>query len=196
MVKKANPWLASGVPRGASYDQRFEDLAAQGADVHGEADLVDSYGPGSVLDAGCGTGRVALELSRRGHRVVGVDVDPSMLAVARRKGPDLPWVEGDLADQTLDIGGPFDIVVLAGNVLIFVIPGSERLVIANMAGLLVPGGRLIAGYSLVPGGFDLATHDAWAAEAGLMLEDRWSTWDRQAFTPADAYSVSVHRSPG
>jgi SAM-dependent methyltransferase len=191
----ANPWLASDVPRGASYDRRFDRLAAQGADVHGEADLVDSYGPCSVLDAGCGTGRVALELSRRGHRVAGVDVDPSMLAVAHRKAPELMWVDGDLADQTLDVGAPFDIIVLAGNVLIFVTPGSERQVIANMALHLVPGGRLIAGYSLVPGGFDLATHDACAAEAGLFLEDRWSTWDRRAFTPADAYAVSVHRLP-
>ena len=84
-------------------------------DVHGEAELVDSYGPGAVLDAGCGTGRVAIELSRRGHDVVGVDVDPAMLEAARAKAPELKWVEGDLTDPTLDLGPAFDIVVMAGQ---------------------------------------------------------------------------------
>ena len=80
-------WRDSDVPRGAAYDRRFDDLASAGVDVHGEADLVDSYQPGSVLDAGCGTGRVAIELARRGRTVVGVDVDAAMLEAARRKAP-------------------------------------------------------------------------------------------------------------
>ena len=71
----SGPWQNSDVPRGSEYDRRFEDLAAAGMDMHGEADLVASYAPESVLDAGCGTGRVAIELSRRGHAVVGVDLD-------------------------------------------------------------------------------------------------------------------------
>ena len=62
-----NRWLAGDRPRGHDYDRRFEQLAADGRDMHGEAALVDSYGPMSVFDAGCGTGRVAIELSRRGH---------------------------------------------------------------------------------------------------------------------------------
>lgn len=190
-----NPWLAGDGARGPTYDRRFEELAARGAHVHGEADLVDSYGPGSVLDAGCGTGRVAIELSRRGHRVTGVDIDPSMLEAARRKAPALPWVEGDLSDQALDLDGPFDVVVMAGNVLIFVTPGTEGPVLANMARRLAPGGRLVSGYSLRPGGLDVATHDALATRAGLVLEARWSTPAREAFTPARDYAVSVHRAP-
>ena len=87
-------WQGSDVPRGAAYDRRFEDLAAGGMDVHGEAALVDSYRPDAVLDAGCGTGRVAIELSRRGYPVVGVDVDPVMLEAAHAKAPDLTWVRG------------------------------------------------------------------------------------------------------
>ena len=62
------------------------------------------YAADSVLDAGCGTGRVAIELSRRGHDVVGVDVDEAMLEAARAKAPDLTWVQGDLADPGLDLG--------------------------------------------------------------------------------------------
>ena len=189
-------WRHSRVPRGAAYDRRFEELAAAGVDVHGEAALVGSYRPGMVLDAGCGTGRVAIELHRRGHEVVGVDVDDSMLDAARTKEPGLVWVQGDLADPTLDFGGTFDVVVLAGNVLIFVEPGTEEQVIANVTRWLAPGGRLVAGYSLRPGGFGPAEHDRVAGRAGLALEDRWATWGRAPFSPGGPYAVSVHRLSG
>ena len=188
-------WHDSDVPRGAAYDDRFDRLASAGVDVHGEAAFVDAYGPGSVLDAGCGTGRVAIELSRRGHPVVGVDADPAMLEAARRKAQQLSWVEGDLSDPGLDLGRAFDVVLMAGNVLIFVVPGTEGPVIANAARWLVPGGRLVAGYSLRPGGLGPERHDALAAEAGLALEGRWSTGDRRRFSPGDDYAVSVHRRP-
>ena len=103
------------------------------------------------------------------------------------------WIEGDLADPVLDVGRTFDLVVMAGNVLIFVEPGSEGRVLANAARWLEPGGRLIAGYSLQPGGFGPSEHDRLAEEAGLELEDRWSTWDRLPFAQAESYAVSVHR---
>ncbi|HEY1444365.1 MAG TPA: class I SAM-dependent methyltransferase [Acidimicrobiales bacterium] len=187
-------WQQSDVPRGADYDRRFDDLAAAGMDMHGEAALVASYRPATVLDAGCGTGRVAIELARRGHDVVGTDVDPSMLEAARAKAPGLTWVEADLTDPWLDLGRTFDIVVMAGNVLIFVPSGTEGQVIANAARHLSPGGRLVAGYSLRPGGLQPSGHDAYAGAAGLELEDRWSTWDRHPYAPGDAYAVSVHLS--
>ena len=59
-------WTREDVPRGDAYDRRFQQLEAAGADVHGEAAFVASFTPSSVLDAGCGTGRVAIELARRG----------------------------------------------------------------------------------------------------------------------------------
>ena len=132
-------WHRSDVPRGADYDRRFDDLAATGMDMHGEAALVASYRPATVLDAGCGTGRVAIELARRGHDVVGADVDPTMLAAARTKAPELTWVEADLTDPGLDLGRTFDVVVMAGNVLIFVPTGTEGQAIANVARFLAPG---------------------------------------------------------
>jgi SAM-dependent methyltransferase len=185
--------MAGDVPRGEAYDRRFEELAARGVDMHGEAELIDSYDPASVLDAGCGTGRVAIELHRRGRAVTGVDLDPRMLDVARRKEPGISWVEGDLADHTLALDGQFDTVVMAGNVLIFVAPGTEGAVVANMARRLVPGGRLIAGYSLRHDRLSVAVHDELAGQVGLSLESRWSTWDRQPFEPESSYAVSVHR---
>src|SRR4051812_23673357 len=102
---------------GDEYQRRFDDLAASGAHVHGEADFVMTLLPRSVLDAGCGTGRVAIELAARGVDVVGVDVDASMIATARRLAPKLEWVEHDLI--TLGLGREFDVVVMAGNVPLF-----------------------------------------------------------------------------
>lgn len=199
-----NRWQESDRPRGADYDRRFEDLAATGMDMHGEVALVAEYAPASVLDAGCGTGRVAIELSRRGYDVVGVDLDDGMLQEARRKAPDLTWLQGDLADPGLDLGGrTFDIVVMAGNVLIFVAPGTEGQVVENAARWLRPGGRLITGYSLRPGSgpgpgpgpeaFGPGHLDELANRAGLVLQDRWSTWDKSPFTPGDSYTVAVHQ---
>jgi SAM-dependent methyltransferase len=193
-----NRWQESDRPRGADYDRRFEDLAAGGMDMHGEAALVSEYAPESVLDAGCGTGRVAIELSRRGYDVMGIDLDEAMLESARTKAPDITWLQGDLADPGLDLGGrtetrAFDLIVMAGNMLIFVTPGTEGQVIQNAARWLRPGGRLLTGYSIRPGGFGPGRHDELAASAGLVLQDRWSTWDKAPFKPGDTYTVAVHR---
>jgi SAM-dependent methyltransferase len=187
-----NRWLAEAGGRSRTYDQRWQAMEAAGHNVHGEADFVEALGPRSVLDAGCGTGRVAVELAGRGLEVAGVDVDPSMLEVARSKGPDLPWILGDLAH--VDLARTFDVVVLAGNVMIFLAPATEALVLANMARHVAPGGALVAGFSLEPGRLDLATYDAQAGAAGLALAERWATWDRRPYEGGD-YAVSVHRRP-
>ena len=94
----------------------------------------------------------------------------------------------------MDLGRRFDVVVMAGNVMIFLEPGTEAAVVANLARHLEPGGALVAGFSLEPGRLDLATYDAHAASAGLELAERWATWDRQPFAGGD-YAVSVHRLP-
>jgi SAM-dependent methyltransferase len=185
----ANRWLSEAGGRSQTYDRRWEELAAQGQNVHGEADFVERFGPRSVLDAGCGTGRVAIELARRGVEVVGVDLDQSMLDQARSKAPDLPWIRADLA--TCDLARTFDVVVAAGNVMIFLAPGTEADVVANLARHLEPGGVLIAGFSLEPGRLDLATYDADAEAAGLELAERWATWNRQPYAGGN-YAVSVH----
>lgn len=170
-------------------------MAAEGRNVHGEADLVVGLGPDSVLDAGCGTGRVAIELARRGIEVVGIDLDPSMLAVARDKAPHLTWLAADLSADLSAAGlhRPFDAVVLAGNVMIFLTPGSEGAVVDNLARHLRPGGALVAGFQLQPGRLDLATYDAHCRAAGLALDGRWATWQGHPFEGGD-YAVSVHRS--
>lgn len=185
-----NPWLSGSAPRGEDYDRRWAELRASGADVHGEVGLLERLGVGSVLDAGCGTGRVAIELARRGHDVVGVDLDPAMLDAARGKAPEIPWLLGDLG--TVDLGREFDAVVMAGNVMIFVGLGQESAVLGNLSRHLIAGGLLIAGFSLRPRGLDLATYDQLAGAAGLAVEQRFATWDGDPFRDGD-YAVSIHR---
>lgn len=184
-------WTTStDVARGADYDLRWQRLAAEGRSVHGEADFIGRFGPSTVLDAGCGTGRVAIELAARGIDVVGVDLDPPMLGQARAKAPHLDWVEADLCQVALD--RRFDVVAMPGNVMIFVRPGTETAVVANMATHLAPNGVLVAGFQLGRG-YDLDRYDADCAEAGLVLLDRFATWEAEPWAVGGDYAVSVHR---
>ena len=145
--------------------------------------------PRSVLDAGCGTGRVAVELARRGVDVVGVDSDPDMIDAARAKSPDLRWILADLAELALP--DRFDVVVLAGNVVPYVDADRRAAAVTACARHLAPGGVLVAGFALRPGWPGLADYDGWCADAGLTLADRWATWDRQPYAGGD-YAVSAH----
>jgi SAM-dependent methyltransferase len=175
---------------GRKYQARFDSLEARGVEIHGEATLIRSFDPGSVLDAGCGTGRVSIELARHGIEVVGVDVDASMIAEARRLGPDLRWLQEDLA--VLDLGRTFDVVALAGNVPLFCPQGARSDLVERCAAHVERGGVLIAGFELHRG-YSLDEYDEACAAAGISLEHRWSSWDRAPFDQVSGYAVSVGR---
>ncbi len=151
-----------------------------------------SLAPERVLDAGCGTGRVASELAARGIDVVGVDVDPSMIAEARRRAPNLIWIEQDLA--YLDLGRRFDVVVLAGNVPVFCPADRRAALVGRCAAHVDQGGYLLAGFRL-DRGFGLDDYDRGCELAGLILQDRWATWEQDPFEPDGSYAVSLHRRP-
>lgn len=194
-------WQGLDTARGHDYDVRWRQLEAAGENIHGEADLVESLLAGSpliglggsaVLDAGCGTGRVAIELARRGASVIGVDADAEMLAAARTKAPEIGWWEADLSDPDGVPPGPFDLVLLAGNVMIFLEPGSEDVVVGNLAARLSVGGFLVSGFGVQPEQLSCDRYDESAAVAGLTPVARWATWDRRAFDGGD-YAVIVHR---
>jgi SAM-dependent methyltransferase len=198
MPDELNPWLAKNRMSGDEYDAQYEGDAAVGRNVHGEADFVEAYGVGSVLDAGCGTGRVGRELARRGLDVVGVDLDEALLKTARRKAPDIPWHLDDLA--AIDLGRTFECAVAAGNVMIFLTPGSESAVISNIARHLAPEGLLIAGFGPSSTAFQLTTahmtlerYDELCANAGFELHERFATWNKVPWRAGGDYAVSVHR---
>lgn len=191
----------AGPDSGTKYQRRFDALAASGQDMHGEARFVATrLAPGSaVLDAGCGTGRVAIRLHELGYAVAGVDVDASMLAVAAERAPHLPWVHSDLAALSLDGPGPFDAVVLAGNVIPLLGPGTLDAAVGAVTAHVAAGGVIIAGFGLDAGHLPtgcpvtpLAAYDLACSRAGLELADRFGTWDGTPFLD-DGYAVSVHQ---
>ncbi|WP_436794805.1 class I SAM-dependent DNA methyltransferase [Actinospongicola halichondriae] len=183
----------TGTWDGDDYQRRFDRIAASGGDVHGEATFVRALEPTSVLDAGCGTGRVGIELAEHGIEVVGVDVDPSMLATAHERGPDVTWIEADLC--RFDLGRHFDVVVMAGNVPLFTPPGAQPDLVASVARHVALGGTLVAGFSTdwADRPYDVDQYDDACGAAGLRLVERFSTWDRAPWASSSTYAVSLHQ---
>ena len=179
------------ISRGDRYERTYELRAAAGEDVHGEANFVSRFSPGSVLDAGCGTGRVGRELHHRGVDVVGVDLDAEMLKTARERCPSVEWIEGDIS--SIHLGRTFDVVLMAGNVINFVIPELRRQVLENLVHHLRPSGLLINGHSIRPDGCPPSMFALWADAAGLEPVERWSTWDQDAFADSSDYALTVYR---
>jgi SAM-dependent methyltransferase len=177
------------------YIDRFRRLSAEGADLAGEARFVDALVPPAsrILDAGCGAGRTAAELHRRGHRVVGVDVDPALIAAAAADhlGPD--WLVADLAHLDLP-GEPFDAAVIAGNVLVFVAPDTERVVLERVGAHVRPDGAVVVGFA-TDRHYPLPEFDADCAAAGLEIESRFSTWDLRPWHGGADFAVTVLRVP-
>ncbi len=175
------------------YVQRFRTMAAAGEDLHGEARFADALAPraASILDAGCGPGRVGAELAARGHRVVGVDVDPVLIDAARADHPGSTWLVQDLAELDLhEVAPPFDVVVAAGNVMAFLAPSTRRTVLERIGDHLAEEGRFVTGFGAGRGyPFDEFAADAQAA--GLTVELTLSTWDLRPFTPQSSFLVAV-----
>jgi len=178
------------------YIERFRTMAAEGRDLAGEARLVDAMLPrgARVLDAGCGPGRVGAELHARGHVVVGVDVDPALIAAAEQDHPGPTWLVGDLAELDLAAMGepePFRGAVLAGNVMAFVAPGSEADVLAHVGRHVVEDGFVVVGFHVDR--LDLGEFDRAAEAAGLRVEHRFGTWELHAFDETSDFAVTVLR---
>lgn len=192
--------LGAGGSEAAAYQRRFDDLAASGQDVHGEADLVESLvtAPARLLDAGCGTGRVAAELTRRGYRCTGVDAEADMISVARRRDPVTQYAVQDLA--SLDLDRPaFDLVLLAGNVVPLLWPGTLSEVVSRVVVHTRPGGWVLAGFGLdaahLPRGCPVTAvedYDAACLAAGLTTVTRHATWDRRPWSAETGYVVALH----
>ncbi|MEU6587376.1 class I SAM-dependent methyltransferase [Nocardia sp. NPDC046763] len=177
------------------YVERFRRLAAEGADIVGEARLIDAMlDRGSrVLDAGCGPGRVGGYLHRAGHVVVGVDVDPVLIAAAEHDHPGPTWIVGDLAELDLparNITADFDVIVCAGNVMTFLAPSTREAVLAGFARNLASGGRVVTGFG-ADRGYEFPQFLTDAENAGLTVDLQLSTWDLRPFTDQSDFLVAV-----
>ena len=189
------------------YGAHFARLIDEGADIEGEARLADVLAQrgGWILDAGSGMGRVGGALVARGHRVVGVDFDPEILDQSRRTFRDLPLVDSRLDELTSEklttAGHPaaYDLIVCVGNVMVLLAPDTERTVLATLAGLLAPDGRMLVGFALTgaPAGasreYPADEFVTDAAAAGLAVESRFATYDLRPFTDQSTYAVHVLR---
>lgn len=101
--------------------------------------IVDTLPPGVALDAACGTGRYAQWLAERGHRVIGVDSSPDMLARARMRVPQGEFLLGDL--HQLPVGDSEADLAVCGLALTH-LPVLKP-AIAEFASVLRPGGHLV-----------------------------------------------------
>jgi len=177
------------------YVERFRTMDAAGDDLAGEARFVDAMAPrrSRVLDAGCGPGRVASQLARAGHEVVGVDIDPVLIAAAEADHPGPTWLVADLAELDLAAQGieeGFDVVVCAGNVMTFLDPDTRQPVLARLAAHLRANGRIVTGFG---SGRDYAFAEFFedVAQVGLVVDVLLSTWDLRPFTPDSDFLVAV-----
>lgn len=179
------------------YIERFRSMARDGADLVGEARLIDAMAPrgARILDAGCGPGRVGGFLAEAGHDVVGVDVDPVLIEAAEHDHPGPRWLVGDLAELDLPARGiaeQFDVIVSAGNVMTFLAPSTRVQVLSRLKAHLKPEGRAVIGFG-AGRDYDFADFIDDYARAGLVTDLLLSTWDLRPFGENSDFLVAILR---
>jgi 2-polyprenyl-3-methyl-5-hydroxy-6-metoxy-1,4-benzoquinol methylase len=190
-----NLWLrqiAANPGHSQWYIERFRTMARNGADLGGEARLIDAMVArgARILDAGCGAGRVGGLLAALGHDVTGVDLDPELIAAAEEDHPGPDWRVGDLAE--LDLPGRFDVIVCAGNVMTFAAPDTRGEILRRMRAHVGEQGRVVIGFGAGRGyAFDDFLADA--AAAGLAPDVLLATWDLRPFGPGAEFLVALLR---
>lgn len=179
------------------YIERFRAMARAGDDLAGEARFVDAMAPrgARILDAGCGPGRLGGYLAGAGHPVVGVDVDPALIAAAAQDHPGPRWLVGDLAELDLPARGivdPFDVIVSAGNVMTFLAPSTRVRVLSRLRAHVAGDGRAAIGFGAGRDyDFDVFLNDA--VDAGFAIDVLLSTWDLRPFTDDSDFLVAILR---
>ncbi len=129
-----------------AYDQLFPLNPAQAEFVN--SCFANSVSGKKIIDAGCGTGSLAIQLARRSAQVFGFDSDIEMIAAAKRKKPqalNLRFKVGDLVDELHDFEeNKYDSILCFGNTLVHLIR-EERIeqFIKQSTQLLKTGGKLL-----------------------------------------------------
>ncbi len=176
----------------------------------GEAGLVHAAVPpgAALLDLGCGTGRIAAPLAALGHRVVGVDASPEMLALL---DPAVTAVRSSIED--LDLPERFGGVLMASHLVNTPDAGGRTALLAAAARHVAAGGVLVAQWH-PPGWFDRlrpgGRHAAALGEVATELEVleltpdgleavvrytvgdlRWEQWFRAARLDVEALDADL-----
>ncbi len=112
----------------------YEALALQ-AHAQGQA----------VLEVGCGTGRVAIRLAKLGVDIVGLDLSPAMLVLAREKSAamaNVRWIQDDMT--SFNLGETFGLVIIPAHSFQFMLTPADQLAcFENIIGHLAPGGTIV-----------------------------------------------------
>lgn len=99
----------------------------------------------TLLEVACGTGRVAIRLAQEGVKVVGLDLSPRMLVVARQKSAGLEniyWALGDM--RSFDLGEQFELAIIPGHAFQNLNTSDDQVAcLACIRRHLEPGGRLV-----------------------------------------------------
>ncbi|MDO5726827.1 MAG: methyltransferase domain-containing protein [Bowdeniella nasicola] len=226
------------------YIDRFDKMRAAGVDLDGEARTCDAIAPRAarIIDAGCGPGRTAIELARRGHAVIGLDIDPQLIAeadrAARAAGVDGACDRDVSATSRIDRGtaqraaqqtgcqkdepvtislpesdalfqpgvaqfreanicypyprgvGGADLIVCAGNVMTFLAGQGPRLALEQFAAALAPTGQVVIGFG-TDRGYEMETFAADCAAAGLVITQRFATWQLAPWQPDAPFLVAL-----
>lgn len=165
--------LAKRALRDGAPTSWFEQLYAGG-----RADLIDmpwdrpgplpllrdwlARGSGSAVVVGCGLGVDAEFVASRGYRTTAFDISESAVRTARERHPDSPvtYRTADLLDLPHEWSGAFDLVVEVINVQALPVDLRPRAVEA-VAGLVAPGGTLLAVENVRPDGAALPDRPPW-----------------------------------
>ncbi len=146
------PWWTLRFEALSALDPAFNDAVDDRAEQETEfiQRLAGSPAGARVVDIGCGGGRHAILLAEQGHTVVGVDLSPRILRVARQRwdgrNPGKPgpmWMPGDM--RWLPAGGPYDLALLMDGAFGMFDDDAEHLrALGSIADQLRPGGRIVA----------------------------------------------------
>lgn len=134
----------------SAYDEAFPTGYASAAERHAVAlfaeDVVASGVTGPVVDVGCGTGHIAVDLASHGLEVVGVDPSAAMLALAQQRYPDTRWLLGDAGLSALSDDYPELAGVVARFSLIHVDPEMIPDILATWVGRLRVGAHAMVAF--------------------------------------------------
>jgi SAM-dependent methyltransferase len=131
-------------PIARSYEAKWPELFKPAVVDAAVNFLDDLAGAGAVLELGIGTGRIALPLSRRGHRVHGIELSPAMVAQMRKQpgSNDIGVTIGDFATTTVD--ATFTLAYLVRNTIMNLTTQDEQVAcFQNVAAHLEPGGCFV-----------------------------------------------------
>ncbi|MDO5098238.1 MAG: class I SAM-dependent methyltransferase [Corynebacterium sp.] len=188
-----NELIAANPAHSINYANRWRHFEENGEDIYGEARLIDAIAArGSVIiDAGCGQGRLTGYLGKQGHKVIGSDLDPILIDIAREQHPDLEFHVGDLCVDPLPISDA-DIVFSAGNVMGFLPVEGRKGALSHIFAALKPGGLAVIGFG-AGRGWDFDDFLALATEVGFTIEQKFSSWELAPFAKESDFLVAFFR---